>query len=54
MNNSAKELQKIRKEEKVTHSNGNKRITRRKTNVAENVASRQMQKHFTSIEVVFD
>ena len=55
MNNSARELQKIRKEEKGQINNiGSKRITRRKTNVSENVASKQMQKHFTSIEVVFD
>ena len=51
MNQCARELQKIRKEEKVKPAS--KRITRRKGNV-ENVSSKQMQKHNTAIEICFD
>ena len=57
MNSSARELQKIRKQEKTkTVSNivQSKRITRRKTLNLENVSSKQMQKHNTPIEVIFD
>jgi len=55
MNESARELQKIRKSEKKEGMNlSNKRVTRRKINISDNVSSKQMQKHFTSIEVSFD
>ena len=55
MNESARELQKIRKSEKIKPVlNTGKRITRRKIINIENVSSKQMQKHFTSIEVSFD
>jgi hypothetical protein len=65
MNNSAKEIRKIRKDEnkptetnKVTETNKStdtkKRMTRRKATVSDNVPSKQMQKHFTSIEISFD
>jgi hypothetical protein len=53
MNESARELQKIRKTEMKPNLTG-KRITRRKVVISENVSSKQMQKHFTSIEVSFD
>jgi hypothetical protein len=53
MNDSARELQKIRKTELKPNLTG-KRITRRKVIISENVSSKQMQKHFTSIEVSFD
>ena len=56
MNESARELQKIRKsdtETKTTKGMG-KRITRRKVNVSENVSTKQMQKHFSPIEISFD
>ena len=53
MNDSARELQKVRKtDEKPTVSS--KRITRRKINTSENVSTKQMQKHFSHIEVSFD
>lgn len=52
MNESAKELQKVRKTE--NKSTTAKRVTRRKVNSSENVSTKQMQKHFTSIEVSFD
>jgi hypothetical protein len=53
MNDSARELQKVRKtDEKPTVSS--KRITRRKINTSENVSTKQMQKHFSPIEVSFD
>lgn len=51
MNQSARDLQKVRKEEKVKPAS--KRITRRKVNL-ENVSSKQMQKHNTIIEISFD
>ena len=51
MNQSARDLQKIRKEEKVKPAS--KRVTRRKGNV-ENVSSKQMQKYNTTIEISFD
>ena len=51
MNQSARDLQKIRKEEKKTVS---KRVTRRKGGFTENVSSKQMQKHNTLIEISFD
>jgi len=62
MNESARELQKIRKEtEKVKSTNTVKstnavqrRLTRRKVNVSENVSTKQMQKHFSPIEISFD
>jgi len=56
MNSNARELQKIRKEEK-TKSNiisQSKRVTRRKNLISENVASKQMQKHNSPIEITFD
>ena len=53
MNESARELQKIRKTEVKPNLTG-KRITRRKVIISENVSSKQMQKHFTAIEVSFD
>jgi len=53
MNQSAKELQKIRKQEsKVILTS--KRITRRKVLMNENVSSKQMQKYNSSIEIIFD
>ena len=59
MNSSAKEIRKIRKDEnKPTEINKStdikKRMTRRKATVSDNVPSKQMQKHFTSIEISFD
>ena len=53
MNNSAKEIRKIRKDEKKP-TDTKKRVTRRKAIISDNVPSRQMQKHFTSIEISFD
>ena len=56
MNESARELQKIRKSEKKNDTTLNtKRITRRK-NISgnDNISSKQMQKYFTSVEVSFD
>lgn len=52
MNESARELQKVRKTENKQSSA--KRITRRKVSNSENVSTKQMQKHFTSIEISFD
>ena len=53
MNQSAKELQKIRKQEsKVVLTS--KRITRRKALMSENVSSKQMQKYNSPIEISFD
>jgi len=54
MNETAKELQKIRKEEKTKSNLQNKRITRRKLNVNESSKSKNIQKYNTPIEVVFD
>jgi hypothetical protein len=54
MNNSAREIQKIRKEEKKPTSDTKKRITRRKALISDNVSSKQMQKHFTPVEISFD
>jgi len=54
MNESARELQKIRKQEKKPIVFIGKRITRRKANASENVSSKQMQKHNTPIEISFD
>jgi len=54
MNESARELQKIRKSEKTTPNETNKRLTRRKVNITDNVSSKQMQKYFTPIQVSFD
>lgn len=59
MNSSAKEIRKIRKDEnKPSETNKStdtkKRMTRRKATVSDNVPSKQMQKHFTSIEISFD
>ena len=54
MNESARELQKIRKQEKKPIVPVGKRVTRRKANPSENVSSKQMQKHFTPIEISFD
>lgn len=56
MNLNAKELQKIRKQEKTLTKNQTtqKRITRRKNLILENVATKQMQKHNTPIEISFD
>ena len=52
MNQTARELQKIRKEENV--KTVSKRVTRRKINPLDNVSSKQMQKHNTAIEISFD
>lgn len=56
MNESARELQKVRKADtKIINANANaKRITRRKMAASENVSTKQMQKHFSPIEVTFD
>ena len=53
MNESARSLQKLRKEEKAKPSVG-KRITRRKVAPNENVSSKQMQKHNTPIDITFE
>jgi hypothetical protein len=53
MNESARELQKVRKTD-IKSSTTAKRITRRKMTVSENVSTKQMQKHFSPIEVSFD
>jgi len=55
MNQSAKELQKIRKQEsKELKESKSKRITRRKALMLENVSSKQMQKYNSPIEITFD
>jgi len=54
MNDSARELQKVRKSEIKTSAASTKRTTRRNIAVSENVSTKQMQKHFSSIEVIFD
>jgi len=55
MNQSAKDLQKIRKQElKQTKESKSKRITRRKALMGENVSSKQMQKYNSPIEITFD
>lgn len=54
MNETAKELQKIRKEEKGKTNLQSKRITRRKLNINESSKSKNIQKYNTPIEVVFD
>jgi hypothetical protein len=54
MNDSARELQKVRKSETKTNVASTKRTTRRNIAVSENVSTKQMQKHFSSIEVNFD
>lgn len=58
MNDSARELQKVRKSETKTNVastvTSTKRTTRRNIAVSENVSTKQMQKHFSSIEVNFD
>ena len=55
MNQSAKELQKIRKQElKQSKDLKAKRITRRKALLGENVSSKQMQKYNSPIEITFD
>lgn len=55
MNQSAKELQKIRKQElKELKESKSKRITRRKALMTENVSSKQMQKYNSPIEITFD
>lgn len=55
MNESARELQKIRKSEtKSNNSTNAKRVTRRKMGISENVSTKQMQKHFSPIEISFD
>lgn len=57
MNSNARELQKIRKQEKTKSNqttNLTKRITRRKTTELDNVSSKQMQKHNISVEMTFD
>jgi hypothetical protein len=53
MNENARTLQKLRKEEKAKPTIG-KRITRRKDSPNENVSSKQMQKHNTIIDITFD
>jgi hypothetical protein len=56
MNSNARELQKIRKQEKTLSKSQTtqKRVTRRKNLILENVATKQMQKHNTPIEISFD
>ena len=54
MNESARELQKVRKADTKTPATNAKRITRRKMAASENVSTKQMQKHFSPIEVTFD
>lgn len=57
MNSNARELQKIRKQEKTKSNqspNQTKRITRRKVSLLDNVSSKQMQKHNISVEMTFD
>jgi hypothetical protein len=53
MNESARDLQKVRKTDIKPNINA-KRITRRKIAASENVSTKQMQKHFSAIEVSFD
>ena len=53
MNESARELQKVRKLD-IKPSTSAKRVTRRKIGASENVSTKQMQKHFSPIEVTFD
>ena len=54
MNESARELQKIRKTETKTNNTNAKRITRRKVGITENVSTKMMQKHFNPVEISFD
>jgi hypothetical protein len=54
MNESARELQKVRKADMKPNNTNAKRITRRKISSSENVSTKQMQKHFSPIEVSFD
>lgn len=54
MNESARELQKVRKADTKAPATNAKRITRRKMAASENVSTKQMQKHFSPIEVTFD
>lgn len=54
MNESARELQKIRKQEKKSLVADGKRVTRRKVLSTDNVSTKQMQKHFTPIEISFE
>ena len=53
MNESARELQKVRKSDTKQTASA-KRITRKKMIASENVSTKQMQKHFSPIEVSFD
>ena len=54
MNESARELQKIRKEEKTKSNQPNKRVTRRKLNLVDVSRNKTIQKYNSPIEVVFD
>ena len=54
MNESARELQKIRKTETKSNNTNAKRITRRKVGITENVSTKMMQKHFNPVEISFD
>jgi hypothetical protein len=54
MNESARELQKIRKEEKTKSTQPNKRVTRRKLNLVDISRNKTIQKYNSPIEVVFD
>lgn len=54
MNESARELQKIRKEEKTKSNQSNKRLTRRKLNLLDLSNNKSIQKYNSPIEVVFD
>jgi hypothetical protein len=54
MNESARELQKIRKEEKTKSNQPNKRVTRRKLNLNDISKNKTIQKYNSPIEVVFD
>lgn len=54
MNESARELQKIRKEEKTKSNQPNKRVTRRKLNLLDSSKNKTIQKYNLPVEVVFD
>ena len=54
MNESARELQKIRKEEKTKSNQPNKRVTRRKLNLVDVSRNKTIQKYNSPIEIVFD
>jgi hypothetical protein len=54
MNETARELQKIRKEEKTKSNQPNKRVTRRKLNLLDISKNKTIQKYNSPVEVVFD